>query len=65
MVAGLKGVAVMGTLGAIAGVVQTDRMIDKVTEYRDAASAVDEYSAPAPVFGQVIAAQQKISQANA
>jgi hypothetical protein len=65
MVAGTKGMAIMGTLGAIAGVVQTDRMISKVTEYRDAAKNADEFSAPPQVFGEVIAAQQKISEAHA
>lgn len=56
-----KGPAVMGALGAVAGVVQTDRMIDKAKELRGAQTAVFDYSKPS-VFADVAQAQKEISQ---
>lgn len=57
-----KGPAVMGTLGAVAGVVQVDRMIDKAKQVRGAQKRVFDYSQPS-LFHEVAKAQKAISHA--
>ncbi len=61
MVAGWKGVAAMGTVGAAAGAFQTDRMIAKAKEHRDSVSNASTHSRPSEVFADVLAAQSRIS----
>lgn len=55
-----KGPAVMGTLGAVAGAVQVDRMISKAKEVRGAQKRVYDYSQPV-LFQEVAKAQKAIS----
>lgn len=57
-----RGPAVMGTLGAVAGVVQVDRMIAKAKEIRGAEKRVYDYSQPG-LFYDVAKAQKEIAQA--
>lgn len=63
MIAGWKGVAVMGTLGATAGAFHWDRVIKKAKTYKQAASNTDEYSRNKAVFAGVVAAQSRIAGA--
>lgn len=62
MIAGWKGVAVMGTLGAAAGAFHWDRVIRKAQSYKQAAGNAEEYSRLArPIFSDVVAAQARIT----
>jgi hypothetical protein len=61
MIAGWKGVAVMGTLGAAAGAFHWDRVIKKAQSYKKAAGNADEYGRSRPVFANVVAAQTQIA----
>ncbi len=60
MVAGLKGVAVMGTVGAAVGAFHWDRVIKKAQIQKEAAKNVGEYSRNQGVFANVLAAQKAI-----
>ena len=61
MIAGWKGVAVMGTLGATAGAFHWDRVIKKAKLHKNAAKNADEYSRIKPIFANVVAAQKEIA----
>jgi hypothetical protein len=63
MVAGLEGVAVMGGLGALGGAFQTDRVVRKAQQYREASKAVTEFSKPSAVFANVVADHQELAAA--
>lgn len=61
MIAGWKGVAVMGTLGAATGAIHWDRTIAKAKSFKEAAANAETYARHQPVFAEVVAAQAKIA----
>jgi hypothetical protein len=63
MIAGWKGVAVMGSLGAAAGAFHWDRVIKKAQQNKKAALNADTYSRPHGMFANVVAAQAEIAAA--
>jgi hypothetical protein len=60
LVAGWKGVAVMGTLGAVAGALHWNKVFKQAATYKEAASNADEHAKARPVFANVVAAQAGI-----